>query len=58
MEELPEELARTIAENARRNASDRNYCSPFEVAARAANHSHTGGKIDDITVVVAMIRLV
>ncbi|KAL0011035.1 hypothetical protein SO802_006143 [Lithocarpus litseifolius] len=37
------------------NSFDRFFCSPYARAARKAGKEHRGGKIDDITVIVAHI---
>ncbi|WCJ34517.1 hypothetical protein M5689_015825 [Euphorbia peplus] len=49
-------LAREIAEYALRNSKDRDYLSPFAKAAKKEGIEYTGGKYDDITVVVAKIE--
>lgn len=51
----PEMLAGVIAELALYNSFDRFRDSPFSVAAKKAGFRHEGGKVDDITVVVAAI---
>ncbi|KDP30212.1 hypothetical protein JCGZ_16994 [Jatropha curcas] len=51
-----EELAETIAEWALFNALDEDYVSPFARAAEMAGYSHSGGKYDDITVIVCQIE--
>ncbi|KAJ7948763.1 putative Protein phosphatase 2c [Quillaja saponaria] len=51
----PEELAWNIAELALHNSLNRHSVSPFSNAARMAGKEHIGGKVDDITVVVAHI---
>ncbi|KAG5555801.1 hypothetical protein RHGRI_006444 [Rhododendron griersonianum] len=52
---FPAELASTIAKFALINSMDRFAVCPFTVAAQEAGHEFTGGKMDDITVVVAYI---
>ncbi|KAJ7948762.1 Protein phosphatase 2C family protein [Quillaja saponaria] len=51
----PEELAWNIAKLALHNSLNRHSVSPFSNAARMAGKEHIGGKVDDITVVVAHI---
>ncbi|TXG60281.1 hypothetical protein EZV62_014854 [Acer yangbiense] len=51
----PAKLALTIADYALYNSLDRFSESPFSRAAYFAGKKHRGGKIDDITVVVAKI---
>ncbi|KAI9165302.1 hypothetical protein LWI28_011425 [Acer negundo] len=51
----PADLALTIAEYALYNSLDKYSESPFSRAAHLAGKNHVGGKIDDITVVVAEI---
>lgn len=51
----PGDLAWELAALALYNSNDDKYDSPFAVAARAAGRQHTGGKIDDITIIVARI---
>ncbi|KAK3211405.1 hypothetical protein Dsin_016111 [Dipteronia sinensis] len=53
--QTPEDLAWTIAEYALYNSFDRYSESPFSRAAHLAGKNRVGGKIDDITVVVAKI---
>ncbi|XP_074349228.1 putative protein phosphatase 2C 55 [Apium graveolens] len=52
----PENLAWTIAENALYNSFDRFSVTPFSRASRENGGNHVGGKIDDITVLVAYIQ--
>ncbi|KAK1366071.1 Protein phosphatase [Heracleum sosnowskyi] len=52
----PENLAWTIAENALYNSFDRFSVTPFSRASRENGGNHVGGKIDDITVLVAFIQ--
>ncbi|KAI4333551.1 hypothetical protein L6164_018340 [Bauhinia variegata] len=51
----PEELACTIAELAYYTSMDNETYSPFARASEMAGRLHNGGKIDDITVIVACI---
>lgn len=51
----PAELASTIAKFALIASMDKCIVCPFTVAAQKAGFEFTGGKIDDITVVVAYI---
>ncbi|KAK2656359.1 hypothetical protein Ddye_009411 [Dipteronia dyeriana] len=53
--QTPEDLAWTIAEYALHNSVDRYSESPFSRAAHLAGKNRVGGKIDDITVIVAKI---
>lgn len=52
----PQDLAWTIAENALYNSFDRFAVTPFARASRENGGSHSGGKRDDITVLVAFIQ--
>ncbi|KAF7149457.1 hypothetical protein RHSIM_Rhsim03G0031600 [Rhododendron simsii] len=52
---VPAELASNIAKFAHINSMDRYAVFPFTIAAQEAGLKFTGGKIDDITVVVAYI---
>ncbi|KAI9165800.1 hypothetical protein LWI28_020758 [Acer negundo] len=54
-DQTPAHLALTIADYALYNSLDRFSESPFSRAAYFAGKKHVGGKIDDITVVVAKI---
>ncbi|KAH0986468.1 hypothetical protein GBA52_013645 [Prunus armeniaca] len=49
------ELASTIAAVALFNSEDEDNVTPFQMAAEKAGVEHVGGKIDDITVVVAIV---
>ncbi|PQM39350.1 putative protein phosphatase 2C 55 [Prunus yedoensis var. nudiflora] len=49
------ELATTIATLALFNSEDEDNVTPFQMAAEKAGVEHVGGKIDDITVVVAIV---
>ncbi|KAL6283385.1 hypothetical protein ACE6H2_014314 [Prunus campanulata] len=50
-----QELASTIAAVALFNSEDEDNVTPFQMAAEKAGVEHVGGKIDDITVVVATV---
>ncbi|BFG31177.1 hypothetical protein CerSpe_174510 [Prunus speciosa] len=50
-----EDLASYIANLALYNSLDKYNVSPFQMEARKAGREHVGGKIDDITVVVARV---
>lgn len=52
---VPKNLASYIAELALYNSFDRFRESPFSRNAKLAGKNHRGGKIDDITVIVAQI---
>ncbi|XP_073060127.1 probable protein phosphatase 2C 55 [Primulina eburnea] len=54
----PEVLAQILATAALQKSLDRSCRSPFGVAAQAAGLIHSGGKYDDITVVVAYLHAV
>ncbi|KAM7524460.1 hypothetical protein LguiA_014362 [Lonicera macranthoides] len=54
--EEPEEIACVIANLALYNSFDQFADTPFAKASRLAGHEHRGGKIDDITVIVAYIQ--
>ncbi|GFY98177.1 protein phosphatase 2C family protein [Actinidia rufa] len=55
-EEDPQQLACSIANLALYNSFDKYTDTPYSLAARKAGHAHRGGKVDDITVIVAFIR--
>ena len=55
MADKAQEIACTIANLALYNSFDRFSETPFSRAARRAGRSHKGGKIDDITIIVAYI---
>ena len=48
-------MANSLAGKAFRLSSDQNYMSPFAVNARREGIAITGGKPDDITVIVSTI---
>jgi protein phosphatase PTC7 len=52
-----QDLAWTIATVASMNSTSEDYDAPFAVAAESAGIEHIGGKVDDITVIVAVIEL-
>lgn len=56
--ETAKDLAKLLAELAWYNSLDVLKDGPFAVKARKAGRSHRGGKIDDITVVVAKVTAV
>jgi len=51
----PEKLAKTLALLAHEKAMDRSYNSPFATEAMQAGKHFQGGKMDDISVVVAYV---
>eukprot|EP00347_Sterkiella_histriomuscorum_P017594 403348740 len=54
----PQEASNCLANTAEKLSYDKTYDSPFSVGARAAGRSHRiGGKDDDITVIVAQIKI-
>ncbi|CAI9780900.1 unnamed protein product [Fraxinus pennsylvanica] len=52
----PELLAEEIATFALEKATDPFACTPFQIEALQAGYKYLGGKYDDITVVVAIIK--
>ena len=54
--EEPRAAADALAAFARARAGDTRAASPFAVAAQAMGYPYTGGKMDDITVVVAYVE--
>jgi len=48
-------IASTLADIASKNGCDPKFASPFAKAAREYGYNITGGKLDDITIIVAMI---
>lgn len=48
-------VAAAISQEASRNAQDRRYFSPFAKHAAEAGYRYTGGKLDDITTLVAQV---
>ncbi|KAF7147377.1 hypothetical protein RHSIM_Rhsim03G0031800 [Rhododendron simsii] len=53
----PQQLAESIANLALYNSFDKYADTPYARAARKAGHSHRrGGKVDDITVIVALLN--
>lgn len=51
----PGMVARELAAAAQRKSMRRSGVTPFAMAAREAGIAHFGGKVDDITVVVAYV---
>ncbi|XP_058069527.1 probable protein phosphatase 2C 55 isoform X3 [Magnolia sinica] len=51
----PQEMASRLAKLAWERAHDSERVTPFSIAAREAGYSFSGGKIDDITVIVANV---
>uniref|UniRef100_A0A6N2LS28 Protein phosphatase n=1 Tax=Salix viminalis TaxID=40686 RepID=A0A6N2LS28_SALVM len=56
-ESWPQDLAWSIATVASMNSVSQEYDSPFAIAAESEGIEHVGGKIDDITAIVAVIEL-
>ncbi|KAB5521325.1 hypothetical protein DKX38_025644 [Salix brachista] len=56
-EPWPQDLAWSIATVASMNSVSQEYDSPFAIAAESEGIEHVGGKIDDITAIVAVIEL-
>lgn len=54
--EAPSGAARALAALARTRAADPAALSPFAEAAQAMGYPYTGGKMDDITVVIAYVK--
>ena len=52
----PQTVAQRLADLARINANLTEGDSPFAASARAAGKAWSGGKIDDITVIVAQVQ--
>lgn len=53
----PQQLAESIANLALYNSLDKYADTPYAQAARKAGHRHRrGGKVDDITVIVALLN--
>ncbi|KDD74012.1 hypothetical protein H632_c1652p0, partial [Helicosporidium sp. ATCC 50920] len=53
--EEPRRAAQALAEFARTRAADPGHLSPFAYAAQQMGYRYFGGKMDDITVVVAYV---
>lgn len=51
------ESSKALAEEAERLSKDKEYLSPFSKKARENQLNYTGGKPDDITIIVAQINL-
>jgi len=54
--QIPEDMAWYIAENALYDSLDKDSETPFSTASKEVGKTHEGGKIDDITVVVAFVQ--
>lgn len=52
----PSVCAQAMAHYARHRAADDKFPSPFALSAHAAGIRYMGGKMDDITVVVAYVQ--
>jgi len=52
----PRDVARQLAMKAFEDSKRRNFKSPFEKLAKLHNEKWTGGKSDDITVIVAKVK--
>ena len=50
------DTAKALATEAELFSNDKSYLSPFSKKARENNLSYTGGKPDDITIIVAQIQ--
>ena len=50
-----DKTAQVLAHYARHRAADPKFASPFAYAAFEAGYAYMGGKMDDITVVVARV---
>jgi len=53
----PKAAAECLANRAYQLSKDKNYYSPFAKGARESFQRYNGGKEDDITVIVAQIKL-
>ena len=53
----PELIAEIISLEAEKLSSNPGHNSPFAVEARAKFYDYYGGKVDDITVVVAQVKI-
>ena len=51
----PAQVARAVAESAYQISLDKNATTPFMLASSKSNRHRSGGKVDDITVIVAHI---
>lgn len=51
-----EEIANKVVKRAIENSKDATKTSPFACKASAVGYAYTGGKIDDISIVVAVVR--
>ena len=54
-EKIAQEIANTIGEMAAKNGANQRYDSPFAAEARRAGYNYIGGKLDDVTVVAAIV---
>jgi len=52
-----QDLAQSLAEEAHRVGADPDAYSPFQEGARKAGQTWQGGKLDDVTVIVARIKI-
>ena len=50
-----ERSAKRLATRAHKNALNKSYVSPFALAAKSAGFHYTGGKMDDVTVIVSVV---
>lgn len=50
-----ERSAKRLASRAHKNALNKSYVSPFALAAKSAGFHYTGGKMDDVTVIVSVV---
>ena len=53
--QLSKEIANTIADMASRNGANQRFNSPFSAEARRLGYSCIGGKLDDVTVIAAVV---
>ncbi len=51
------EASKALAEKAELLSNDKDYLSPFSKKARENQLNYTGGKPDDITIIVAQLNL-
>jgi len=53
----PKEMATLLAEKAQERGKSTSGTSPFSEAARAAGYNtYIGGKLDDVTVIVSLVK--
>ncbi|CAG5108737.1 Oidioi.mRNA.OKI2018_I69.chr1.g3930.t1.cds [Oikopleura dioica] len=50
-----ERTAKCLASRAHKNALNKSYVSPSALAAKSAGFHYTGGKMDDVTVIVSVV---